>query len=336
MSIRHPARALTLIVASCASAAFPGCGSGSSQPGPPPPPAVPDQPHRIAVLRLGGSTEPAEIPPNGVKDGLELFQFEEGVHFSIDVIDLGGDPDTTPDALEQAAQDGADVIVLTHPLVLAAATSHTTGGPPIAFGILGNPLALGAGESDDRHLPGLTGAYHPMPSGSLLTLVRFYLPEAARVGILFDPADPLSVAHKDALVGASAETELEVIAAEDLGPLQEPPVDAICLTLGSSPDLVAAATATEIPAFGVSEAQVRSGAVAAEAPLPDRVGVQVGRLAYRILSGESPDAIPFAPILDVEGLLNPPALERLSIPIPSGALRIARPLGGSGSPSPSD
>jgi putative ABC transport system substrate-binding protein len=310
-----------------------GCGGGGRSAGPPAPPPVPDRPHRIAVIEPaeGRTSGLSAVPARGISEGLELFQFEEGRHVSIEPITLDGEgPEAVAGAIGRASEAGADLIVLTHGSMLGPAVERATAGPPIVFGMLGDPKALGAGDADDGHRPGLTGAYHPLPSGRLLTLVSYYLPEADRVGVVFDPDDPISVAHKEAIVEASADSDLEVVAADSFEELEGEEIDALCLAAHAPEGVLGRAEEAGLPVFGIDEGQVRAGAVAAEIPLADRVGTEVGRVVFKVLDGGEVDEIPFSRVIDVEAVVNPWALERLSIPMPTGALRISRPIGGSG------
>ena len=84
---------------------------------------------------------------------------------------------------------GADLIVVTHPSLLRAVAAHAV-PRPVVFGVLGDPLALGVGQSDERHPQGLTGAYNPIPAYSVLALMRYYLPRAKRVGVVFNSGSP--------------------------------------------------------------------------------------------------------------------------------------------------
>jgi len=316
------------------------CGTPTDPVGPSPPPPVPAAPYRVVVLRLGGESDPAEIPVSSLKEGMKLFQFTEGSHYRLETIDLGGDLESAPERLERAVRDGSDLIVVTHPAVLRALASREV-GRPLVFGIVGDPLAMGVKEAAAQRPPGVTGAFNPLPAAGLLTLVKFHLPGAKRVGVAFNGADPLSVSHKDALVGESQKAGLEVVAVDVGGGEGEPsaaieglfgePRDAVCLTIGlgaSASPLLERAARAKVPVFGRDEDQVREGAFAAEAPKVDQIGLEAGRLVYRILAGEAPTDIPFARIDGVEPIVNTKVAEALGIELSPSALRISRAIGG--------
>ena len=75
---------------------------------------------------------------------MRLFQFTEGTYYSLITVDLVGDADSAPTKPEEAVRGGADLIVVTHPHVRTLMTRDL--GRPVVFGILGDPLVLGAGD----------------------------------------------------------------------------------------------------------------------------------------------------------------------------------------------
>lgn len=326
------------------------CRDRTEEAGPPPPPPVPDRPYRIALIQMGGSDPDfADVPAASLKQGMKLFQFTEGDYYTLKKIDLKGDLNALPGVLESSIREGADLIAITHPMVLRSMLSRGTEVPrPLVFGVLGDPVVLGAGTSAEQHRPGLTGAFHPFPSQSLLALTKYYLPGAKRVGLLFNGREPLSVAHKEALIREAGPTGLEVLAVDaaehsDLASAAESllaakPVDALGLAAGlgaPEPALIQRSRQAKVPVFGLSERQAQQGAIAAEVPTGDRVGLETGRMIYRVLSGEKPAGIPLARILDTETIVNTKVAETLGITLPTGALRIARAVDES-SPAPSD
>jgi putative ABC transport system substrate-binding protein len=314
------------------------CREGMAPNGPPPPPPVPARPHRLAAFRLGGAGELAETPVDSVREGLKLFRFTEGTYYAMDAVDLGGDAGLLPARVDEVIGRGADLIVVTHPSLLRAVAAYAV-PRPVVFGVLGDPLALGVGQADERHPQGLTGAYNPIPAYSILALMRYYLPRAKRVGVVFNVREPLSLAHNDAMIRDSARVNLEVVAAGSEGEeaasdaierLLGVPVDAVSLVVGlgdSCATIIERARRAKVPVFGFREAHVRAGAVAAEVPDVERVGVETGRVIFHVLSGDKPGLLPYRRLIDTNTIVNPAIAAELAIPLPPGALRNARALG---------
>src|SRR5262249_21751601 len=146
--------------------------------------------------------------------------------------------------LDGALRRGADVVVVTHPYVLRELAAR--GVPkPLVFGVLGDASALGVrAEPGDRQPPLFSGSYHSLPAQSLLGRLRYYLRRAERVGVVFNPREPLSVAHKDAMIRDAARPGLTVVALgseladgvpDAVGRLLDEKVDAIGLVAGLGP-----------------------------------------------------------------------------------------------------
>src|SRR5262249_44056390 len=155
---------LAVLLCSCHDVTAPG--------GPPPPPTVPARHFRLAAFRLGGTTEFEEIPVEALREGLKLYRFTEGAYYALETVDLGGDAGALTARVDEAVQRGADLVVVTHPFLLRTLTGHPA-GRPVVFGILGDPLALGAGQADDRHAASITGSYNPLHAYSTLALARY-------------------------------------------------------------------------------------------------------------------------------------------------------------------
>jgi putative ABC transport system substrate-binding protein len=283
-------------------------------------------------------SELEEIPVDSVKEGLKLFRFTEGAYYAIEAVDLGGDAASLPARDSEVIQRGADLIIVTHPSLLRAVAAHPV-QRPVVFGILGDPLALGVGQADERHPPGVTGAYNPIHAYSVLAMARYYVPRAKRVGVVFNGKEPLSLAHKDAMIRDATRVNLEVVAVESqgeeevpdaIGRLLDQPVDAVCLVVGlgdSCASIIERSRRARVPVFGFRAAHVRAGALAAEVPDVERVGVEAGRVIFHVLGGEKPGLLPYHRLIDTNTFVNPAIAEELAIPLPPGALRNARALG---------
>ena len=112
-----------------------------------------------------------------------------------------GDLGTLPSLIHERVDAKADVIVARQDETLQAAVQRVK-TIPIVFNILSDPFAAGAGTSDSNppgqhHRGLLAGLWRPGagPSGS--QLIKRVVPKVKKIGILFSPAEPLSVSLKD-------------------------------------------------------------------------------------------------------------------------------------------
>ena len=243
--------------------------------------------------------------------------------------------DAYADKLDSAVRGGADVVVVTHPDVLRATAGRQV-PKPVVSGILGDPSSPGGEGLETLARRRITGAYNPLPTSAVLDLLKHYLPRAKRVGVVFNRRDPVSVAHKDAMIRDAAGGPLEILAEGFDGgdglsaatdALLDRPVDAVCLVAGLDPSLekiIQSAGRTKTPVFGFRAAHIRAGALAAQVQEPDWVGIEAGKVVCQILLGQTPKDLPARKLVDTVTFVNPRAAKELEITLPPGTLRNAR------------
>ena len=125
---------------------------------------------------------------------------------------------------------------------------------------------------------------------------------------------------------------LKVIAANSAAEVQEAAlalvanhVDAICqipgnLTAAAFPSVAQAARRARVPMFVFQSSQARAGAVLAVARDYYESGRESGKIAARIIRGESPAGIPFAAFAGSKLLVNPEAAREAGLTIPDSIL----------------
>ena len=142
----------------------------------------------------------------------------------------------------------------------------------------------------------------------VIAALRECLPTATVVGTLFVPAEVNTVFHKDMVTRTAAEVGLEVIAvpvttatevADAAIALCSRNIDAVCQVAGnllsiSFVSISRAARTAGLPAFAFLSGQANHGAAVTVARDYGDAGKQAGRLAGRVMRGESPGSIPRA------------------------------------------
>jgi ABC-type uncharacterized transport system substrate-binding protein len=157
--------------------------------------------------------------------------------------------------------------------------------------------------------------------------------------VVFNPREPLSVAHKDAMIRDSVRPGLTVVALgsesadgvpDAVGRLLNEKVDAIGLVAGLGPAcsrVIEQSTQAKVPVFGFRESHDRDGALAAEVPDVERVGLEAGRITSHVLNGEGLGDRSPRPLIDTTTFVNTKTADALAITLPPGALRNARTVG---------
>jgi putative ABC transport system substrate-binding protein len=279
-------------------------GAATSQPEA----AAPAAPATIALIRAADW-----IGSEWSEDALKVGLSEEGMDADKDYVfkssSAQGDLATLPNLVDAALDAKARVIVTLQDATLQVAVKRVK-DVPIVFDILADPFAAGAGTSDSVHLPNVTGVYSPgfgdPEQERRVALIRRIAPKAKRVGVLFSPAEQLSVDLKDRLTTAAKKAGFEVFAApvntpsdaaEATNLLVGKKVDAIEIygnaAHGGFESIIKIAKDKKIPVFSPSPFEIMKGATAALYPDFQEGGAVAGKMIARILKGESPAKIPF-------------------------------------------
>jgi ABC-type uncharacterized transport system substrate-binding protein len=262
----------------------------------------------IAIIRAADWIG-SEWSEDALKVGLQEADLQQGKDYEFKVSSAQGDLATLPSLIDAAIDAKAKVIVTLQDETLQAAVQRVK-TVPIVFNILSDPFAAGAGTSDSNHLANITGVYSPgfgdPEQTKRVELIKRVAPKARRVGILFSPAEPLSVSLKDKMTGAAKKAGLVVEAVpinsvsegtEAATALVGKKVDAIEIygnaAHGAFESIIKVAQDAKVPVFSPSPFEILKGATAAFYPDFQQGGVEAGKMIGRILKGESPGAIPF-------------------------------------------
>ena len=281
-------------------------------------------------------TEDAIDAENGFLQALRDEGLEAGGDYELTQTNAHGDMATLSLMVDAAVTSGADLLVTLSTPTLQAALNRGR-ELPIVFTLVANPFVAGAGQSDREHLPNVTGVYAMGAYEEVIAALRECLSTAKVVGTLFVPAEVNTVFHKDMVTRAAAEVGLEVIAVPVTTPTEvsdaatalcSRKIDAVCQVAGNllSSSFVSishAARRLGLPIFAFLSGQANQGAAVTVARDFGDAGKQAGRLAVRVMRGESPGSIPFEPIRSTRTIINLPAARDVGLYIPPSLLKRA-------------
>ncbi|HKT61141.1 MAG TPA: ABC transporter substrate-binding protein [Gemmatimonadales bacterium] len=262
----------------------------------------------IAIIRAADWIG-SEWSEDALKVGLEESDLEQGRDYEFKISSAQGDLATLPSLIDAAVDAKAKVIVTLQDETLQAAVQRVK-TVPIVFNILSDPFAAGAGTSDSNHLANITGVYSPgfgdPEQTKRIELIKRVVPKVKKVGILFSPAEPLSVGLKDKMTEAAKKAGLSVETVpinnvsegtEAATALVSKKVDAVEIygnaAHGAFESIIQVARDHKVPVFSPSPFEILKGATAAFYPDFQLGGVEAGKMIGRILKGESPGKIPF-------------------------------------------
>ncbi|MBN2505224.1 MAG: ABC transporter substrate-binding protein [Verrucomicrobia bacterium] len=275
----------------------------------------------------------------GLTDGLKEAGLKDGVNFTMKTLSAQGDMAAISSLYDSAKTAGVDLYVVYGTPALQAGIQKVR-DTPIVFTVVADPFVAGAGQSDQDHLPNITGVYTLGPYREMAELLRTYFPQFKHVGTLFCPAEANSVANKEMFVREAVRCGLtvETVAANCAGELADAALslcgrrlDAVVqiidnLSVAGFPIIARATEQARLPLFSCHGAGVKQGAAVALARDYYDAGRETAFKVAALIRGESPARIPFSPPRKVQTLVNARNAQAVRITIPDELLRQAQEI----------
>jgi ABC-type uncharacterized transport system substrate-binding protein len=272
----------------------------------------------------------------GFIDGLRDSGMVEGRDFRVTIHNAQGDMAILNGLADAALASSADLICTLSTPALQAAVRRVR-DRPVVFTLVANPMIAGAGRSETEHLANFTGAYVSAPVEDMMTILRACAPNARRIGTLFVPAEVNSVFFKDRFIKAAekagfASETLGVTASAEVpdaaSALCARGIDLFCqipdnLSSSTFPSIAQAAKKARIPLFSFASAQGGMGSAVVLARDYRENGRDAGRLAARVLRGESPASMPFKATEKMVLVVNLEAARHFGLNIPPDLVKRA-------------
>ena len=276
----------------------------------------------------------SENTVHGLLDQFEARGLVKDRDYSANVQSAHGETATLMSILDEELTNKPDIFVALSTPVLQASVQKVT-DLPIIFSMVTDPMAAGAGKSYQEHSPHITGISTFSDFEGTAKLVRECFPQADTVGTLFTPSEVNSVIFRDALeeaVKAEGITlrSVAVTATSDvpnaIAALLDKDVDVICqisdnLANSAYSVISQAATRRRVPlvAFGTSFV-AEQGAVMGLCRDYEQAGRDAADMAIRVMDGESPGDIPFAPVSKTVLTVNPRNAATIGWTVPPAVL----------------
>lgn len=261
----------------------------------------------------------------GVKDELAEQGFKEGDNLRIMHESAQGNSAIAAQIARKFVGEGPDVIV-----AIATPSAQTIAAAarniPVVFGAVTDPV--GAKLVKGTKAPGanITGVSDMVPIEQHLDMVQRIMPDAKRLGTVYNPGEANAVALVDLLEERAKARGLTLVkgaatkTSEVLGAARSlvGKTDAIYLTtdntvISAAEAVISVGERAKIPVFAADTATVARGAVAAMGFDYYDHGRQAGVMVARILKGEKPGDMPFETMKKSNLFVNPAAGERMGI-----------------------
>lgn len=282
----------------------------------------------IAVIKTR-EAEPYEIALRSLRRTLK----EKGFDGRIEEFILPEDGQSKDDRLTELKKQNPQLIVT----LGSAATERTAKvvkDTAVLFCMVLNPQASGFVRSMGGSGNNVTGASLDISPQVQFDAIRFIVPNAKKIGVIYNPRETESVIQQARKV--TKEMGLELVAVPissgdkvpDALRTLEKSVDALwsvadstTFTPASMEFIFLHTLRSKLPFMGLSPAFVKAGALMALAADYQEVGTQCGGLAAKILSGESPSTLPITTPQKTTLHVNLKTAETLGLQIPTDRLK---------------
>lgn len=267
-------------------------------------------PPRIAFLQWSEKVRPYVQTHAGVVDGLRDKGYREGINIALRYVNVEQDPKRAEQEARELAESGNKVIVALGTGSAQAALAATTARPvPIVFSIVADPLATGIIKSFENSGANITGVSMKIDIDRQLAQLEEILGPIKSIGILYargtDQATATAAEAQEEATRRGWRAVTVSLAPEDLQNLGQRSgelareVDALYIptdpVLGRPElvrEIVAGADGAGKPVFGVAEAFVEQGFLAALHCDFYQLGYQAAQQVSEILKGVEVGTIP--------------------------------------------
>lgn len=266
---------------------------------------------------------------SGVLAGLAEAGYEEGRTLRVRRYCAEGDA-ATSNTIARALVGGDEdlIITLSTPSLQAVAGANRDTKRLHVFGMVSDPIGAGVGISATdpmQHPPYMVGLGTMQPVAEAFRMARRLCPRLARVGVAWNPSESNSEAGTRIARSVCKELGIELLEAnvdgsaairEAVASLLSRRAQAIWVgpdntDLTSLDAAIGPARSESVPVFTSMPGSAARGALFDLGADYSRVGRSIGRLAGRVLDGESPAGMPILYEVPPELWINRPAIEGL-------------------------
>lgn len=282
---------------------------------------------------------------DGAREGfiaaLKDAGYEKGKNLEIDYQNAQGDVNNNMSIAQNFVSDDKDLI-LAIATSSAQAVAQATKDIPILFTAITDPLGASLVESLEKPGGNVTGTSdtHPEAIKKTIGAIKEFIPEAKKVGIIYNSGEPNSVVNvqkaKEAIEANGLEAvETTVTASSEVKQAAESlvgradvfyiPKDNMVVSALES--VINVANEKKIPTFVGEGDSVKRGTFASYGFEYHDLGYTTGKMAVDILNGKNPSEIPVGFPENLELFINKKAAEQEGITLTEEMLKDARIVG---------
>lgn len=290
---------------------------------------------RIGILSAGTPQSNAPMLA-GLRQGLREQGYVEGSNITIESRFAHGQFDRLPELARELIGLPVEVLVTVVTQASIAAKDNTKSIPIVMVGV-SDPVAAGLIASLSRPGGNVTGtsAMNAETAGKWLELLRESVPNAGRVGVLWNPANRIfqsQLIRQTEVAARSLGIELQMFEASDLNSIEKAfsamSKDRISgLNVLTDPTFIAhagriaaLATKARLPSVGGNAVYAEAGGLMAYGPSYPELARIAGGYVAKILKGGNPAELPVQRPTQFELVINMRTAKQLGVSIPQSLL----------------
>jgi putative ABC transport system substrate-binding protein len=273
---------------------------------------------------------------DGVRDQLKDDGYEAGKNLKFEYQSAQGNTGTAAQIARKFVGDAPDVAVaIATPSAQALIAATKT--IPIVFAAITDPVAAKLVPSWDASGTNVTGVSDLSPLKEQIDLLLKIVPQAKRVGVIYNPGEANSVAiitglkkvlqaRGMTLVEAAAPRSVDVASAAQslVGKADVIYAPTDNNVMSAFEGIVKVAEQTKLPVIAADTSAVKRGAAAAIGLNYYDLGRQTGKIVVRILKGEAPGGIAIQTSTRLELFVNPDAARKQGLTLSDELIKSAK------------
>ncbi len=290
--------------------------------------AMADEQIRIGILQFAehGSLDNCRT---GFIEGLAAEGYVEGENVVFDVQNAQADTSIAAQIADIMAGKYDMICAIATPAAMAAFNAAEDAGIPVIYTAVSDPVSANLANEDGTNPGNITGTSDALPVEAQLKLIRAMMPEATKIGILHTTSETNSDATLALYKELAPQYGFEIIdkgisTGADLPMALDALLPQVDCTTNLTDNTVVSYLAVVLeksqeygkPVFGSEIEQVELGCVASEGLEYTELGRQTGKMAARVLNGESAADIPYETISNSYLYINSEAMAAYGLTLP--------------------
>ncbi len=267
----------------------------------------------------------------GLLLGLEEEGLKEGENLQIHFENAQNDTGNSDMIAKNMAAEQADLLVgIATPAAMSEYSAAKDSDIPVIFTAVSDPVSTGLVQSLEEPGTNCTGTSDVLPLEEQVKMIRAFLPDASKIGIIYTTSEPNSISQLETLKSIVPEYGFEIV---EVGVTNSSEVAAAAATVvAQGADCInnftdnnvvdnlsivlQAANEAGIPVFGSEVEQVKNGCLASQSIDYIELGKETGRMAARVLRGEPASEIPVFTVEECSPVYNGETLAALGLTLP--------------------